>query len=110
VYLVTRLNDIEAKLDAIMEAILTEEETEMASITDVRNSVDAQTTVIAGVATLLDGLHTQLADVKAQLASAGADTSGLDAVMTSIQGNTDALSAAVARNTDAQDEIHAAGT
>ena len=81
----------------------------MATVQEIVDAVNAEKTVIDGVTQLLDGLHQQLADVKAQLAAAGADTTALDGVMTGIKANTDALSAAVARDTDAHDEVHAAG-
>jgi len=81
----------------------------MANVQEIIDAVNNEKTVIDGVTTLLDGIHQQLADVKAQLAQAGVDTSKLDEIAAGIKANTDALSAAVARDTDAHDEIHAAG-
>ncbi len=74
----------------------------MAGLQDVVDKVNAQSTVIEGVTALLDKLAQQIKD-------AGQDPAKLAQLVADIQTNTDKLAAAVARDTDAGDEVHAAG-
>jgi len=66
----------------------------MAMIDDVSADVEAQSTVIASVETLLTNLS-------AQLAAAGTDPAKLQAIKDSLDANTARLSAAVVANTPA---------
>lgn len=66
----------------------------MATIQDVQAAVAAQTTVDTSVVTLLQNITAQL-----QAAQASGDPAALDAVVASIQTNTQVLSNAVTANT-----------
>lgn len=80
--------------------LITKGETIMAaSIQDLIIAVANETTVTQSAVTLLGGLSSQLADVKAQLAAAGADTAGLQSVIDQVNANSTALAAAVAAGT-----------
>lgn len=68
----------------------------MATISDVQSAIAAQSTVEDSVITLLNGIVQQLKD-----AQASNDPAALDAVVASIQANTDKLSSAVTANTPA---------
>ena len=68
----------------------------MATIDDIATSVEAQTTVVTSVETLLVHLSQQLAD-----ASASADPAKVQAVKDAIDANTARLAAAVTANTGA---------
>ncbi len=83
-----QLNRIEAKLDAI----LTNQEKEMAALDDLTTQVAANTTVEGSAVTLIQGLA-------AQLAAAGTDPTKLAALQASLKTSADALAAAVAQNT-----------
>ena len=74
----------------------------MATAQDVLDAVNDETTVEQSVITLLDHINASLADVKAQLAAAGADPAKLDAVISQINTNKAALADAVTRNTPAE--------
>jgi hypothetical protein len=108
-YVRRRFNDVEDLLYEILRTIHNEEESEMAAIQDVVKSVGEQRTVVEGVTALLDGLYQQLKDVRAELEQTGGNTAALDEVIAGIQANTNKLAAAVARDTDANDEVHAGG-
>jgi len=66
----------------------------MATMQDVQNAVAAQQTVEDSVITLLNQVAQQVKD-----AQTTNDPAALDAVVASIQANTDKLSAAVTANT-----------
>jgi hypothetical protein len=92
---------------SMLRELLEEEKKLMATIDDVQKEVDAQSTVIDSAVALLDGIHQQLAD-----AVASGDPAAVDKVVSDLKSHTDALAAAVARNTAASDEVgaaHAAG-
>jgi hypothetical protein len=97
-----RLASIESMLRMIFKTVVTIGEAGMASVEALTESVRKQTTVIEGVTALLD-------DLAADLAEAGTDPAKLEELRVKIESNTESLSAAVARNTDADDEVHAAG-
>ena len=101
-YLKARLDNIERMIVKMTAAVLIEEDLQMAKIQDVVDKVNAQTTVIEGVTSLLDSLAQQVKD-------AGTDPAKLQEVVDNIQANTDKLANAVARDTAANDEIHADG-
>jgi hypothetical protein len=74
------------------------------------SAIEAQTTVIGSVTTLLDGLHGDVSNLRNQLAASGVsegDLAQLDAMVNSINANKSTLAAAVARNTDADAEVGA---
>lgn len=66
----------------------------MTTVKDVQDAVAAETTVEAGVITLLNSL-------KAQLDAAGTDPAALQAIKDQLTTNTAAMAAAVAANTPA---------
>jgi phage-related tail protein len=101
-YLNMRFDRIDRMLRVLTKFLTAEGEAEMAKFDELRDSVQKQTTVIEGVTALLD-------DIARQLAEAGNDPVKLEELRTTIETNTAKLSAAVARNTDADDEVHAAG-
>lgn len=73
------------------------------SLADLKTKVDNQTTVIASANTLLSDLSSRI--------KAGAnDPQAMQDLADEIDSNTNALSAAVANNTDAEDETPAAGS
>lgn len=94
---------LNARLIAIETLLvnLVKKETHMSQIvSDLIAAVTAQTTVVDSTKTLLVTLHAEYAAALAA-AKANGDFTGLDAVLTTLQGNTDTLAAAVAANTDA---------
>lgn len=94
---------LNARLIAIETLLvnLVKKETHMAKIvSDLIAAVTAQTVVVDSAKTLIVSLHSQLSEALAA-AKANGDFTGLDAVVTTLQGNSDALAAAVAANTDA---------
>ena len=104
-YLRMRFDRIEGMVRVLLAAAgleYAEQETIMATLEDLTAAVAQQSTVIESVTTLLDGLA-------AQLAAAGVDPAKLDELKAGIEANTERLAAAVARHTDADDEVHAAG-
>lgn len=104
-YIKMRFDRIETMLKALLEG----GELTMATLDDVKAKVDAQDTVIDSATALLDGITQQLKDLQAQLSASGQDTAKIDEIIAGLDNNTGALAAAVARNTSAEDEIHAAG-
>jgi len=91
--------DSDAKLDKLIQmvTVLTEKEVQiMANLDDIEAAVAAEATVEQGVITLLNQLS---ADLTAAIA--GGDPAKLTAILTNIQANTAALSAAVVANTPA---------
>lgn len=94
---------LNARLIAIETLLVTlvKKEKHMSQIvSDLIAAVTAQTTVVESTKTLLVSLHAEYAAALAA-AKANGDFTGLDAVLTTLQGNTDTLAAAVAANTDA---------
>lgn len=85
-----RLTNIEEKLNYLIHQGIKL----MATIQDVQTAVAAQTTVDTSVVTLLQNITAQL-----QAAQASGDPAALDAVVASIQANTQVLSNAVTANT-----------
>lgn len=69
----------------------------MSAITDIKDEVSAQKTVVESVVTLLEGLH-------AKLEAAGTDQFALDEIKSSLAENTKKLADAVAANTVAHEE------
>lgn len=67
----------------------------MTIVTDIRDAVAAEKTVIQGVVTLLGQLHQQLAD-----ALAVGDVATAQQILADVKANTDTLSQAVQANTD----------
>src|SRR6266702_2808609 len=91
--------DSDAKLDKLIQmvTVLTEKEVQiMANLDDIEAAVAAEATVEQGVIMLLNQLS---ADLTAAIA--GGDPAKLPAILTNIQANTAALSAAVVANTPA---------
>jgi hypothetical protein len=67
-------------------------------------AVHAEATIIGSASTLLNGLTAQIAALKNTAVTAGAPAdviAAIDGVMTSVQSNSSALSAAVVANTPA---------
>jgi len=73
----------------------------MADFSKLQADVAAQTTVIAGVQTLLANLVQQISDLKNAGTSDPAVQAAIDSLATSVEANNAALSAAVAANTPA---------
>ena len=101
-FVVNRLVSISTQLDALIQALNTEGAQLMASIDDIQKAVEAQSSVIDSVETLIEGLV-------AQVQAAGVDPAKVQAVLDGIAANSDRLAAAVAKNTASHDEAHAAG-
>lgn len=78
----------------LLAAITQGDTTIMRTIANLQDDVTAQTTVIGGVVTLLQG-------IQAQLAAAGTDPAKLDALGASIEANTAVLAGAVVAGTPA---------
>jgi hypothetical protein len=78
----------------LLNGINTRTQIIMATITDIQNAIATQTTVEAGVVTLLQNLTAEI-----QAAQASGNPGAMDAVVASIQANTKTLSDAVAANT-----------
>lgn len=104
--IVTRLTRIERQQALMAQAInrntdidITTSEIIMAALDTLEADVTAQTDVIASAVTLLDTLHTELAD-----AIASGDPARVQAVADHLEVNTQALADAVAANTDAAPE------
>jgi hypothetical protein len=79
---------------ALLEIILEKVIIMASTVETLVAEVAAQTTVVQGAVTLLQSLHDQLV-------AAGTDQAALTTLATSLQANTDALSAAVVANTPA---------
>ena len=86
-----KLDDINAKLDAISRQVTESETKTMSAIDDLAASVAAEDTVIASAVTLLQGLS-------AALTAAGTDPVKLAALKSDVDAQTTALAAAVAAN------------
>lgn len=67
----------------------------MASLADLKAAVAEQTTVVQSAVTLLNGIHAKLEEALAQN-----DPAAIQEVLDDIKADTDALSSAVAANTD----------
>jgi ubiquitin-protein ligase len=80
----------------LLHNVIAKENKIMATLTDLQNSVAAQTTVESSIVTLLDGIAQQLRD-----AQANNDPAAIQAVIDQIDSNTKAMSEAVTRNTPA---------
>jgi len=81
-----------------------------ADLENLVNKVGDQTTVIDSVKTVIDDLHARITAAQGQLDAAGEDevSAKLGALADALKANTDRLAAAVAENTGAGDEVHAA--
>ena len=88
--------EIARRLERIEHALLRMENTIMATLKDIQDDVASETTVIASVITLLDGLSQQLKD-----ALAANDPAAIQAVVDAIDANKKTLADAVTANTPA---------
>jgi len=88
-----QMNRIEAKLDLLIQK---EAATKM-KLEDIEAKVDEETTVIAGVETLMDTLAAEVRATKG-------DPAKLEALANKIESNKSRLASAVIRNTDASAE------
>ena len=70
----------------------------MAKLDDIKAEVARESTVVAGVKTLIAGLSQQIADLKA---NGGATPEQLDEILAGLKANNDDLAAAVVANTPA---------
>lgn len=95
-YLFRQLRDDVAALRTGQKSLIAKVNTIMATLDDVKNKVDAETTVVASAVTLLTDLKTKL-----DAAIASNDPTKLQALSDAIGAQTDALAAAVAANTPA---------
>lgn len=78
-----------ARIEAKLDAILANQERQMAAIDDLTAAVQAADTVIDGAVALLEG-------ILSRLDQAGTDPAKLDALRTDIEARTQKLAAAVA--------------
>lgn len=90
------LNDRLAALSRKLDRILTNQETIMATLEDLKAAVARETDAEQSVITLLQGISQQLKDAKA-----ANDPAAIDAVIAQIDANTAKLGAAVVENTSA---------
>jgi hypothetical protein len=84
---------------ALLSALFSGEQLMSAQLDALKDQVTQSTTVEQSAITLITGIASQLAQVSAQLAAAGADTAALDGIRTNLQTSAAALAAAVTANT-----------
>lgn len=93
-------NNYIQKLDLInskLDLILNKENTLMATLQNVVDAINAESTVDDSIIALLDGI---VAELKfAQNSAGGIDPASLDAILTGIQANTTKIQAAITANT-----------
>lgn len=102
------LRAIAEKLDVVLAfevANLEMEEEQMANIDALRQEVEEAGTVVEGAVAAFDGLKQQMAEI---LAGAGVDQAVIDQLTAQIDTQTKKLAAAIAANTEAGGEVHAA--
>jgi hypothetical protein len=87
----------------LLKTSIGQEQTMAKGLDDLRNAAAAQTSVVAGVSTLLQGLAQQLKD-----AVAGDDDSAVEDLANQIASNTASLAQAVTANTPAASSAPAA--
>ena len=97
-----RLDRIEATLGRIESALTTQGAKTMSILDDVLTEVSAQTTEVASVKALVDGLHQQLSD-----ALAAGDTAKAQQILDALKANDAALQAVLA-NTPSASQVPAA--
>lgn len=96
----------------LLDHVATEES--MAKLTDTVNAladkVTQQSTVIDGATVAIQELKNQITGIAGDLSAAGEDEAAakLNELAAAIDANTQKLAIAVAKNTDANDEVHAA--
>ena len=100
--------ELEAKIDkivantvSIMHMLPMMEGKLMASLDEILADVTEETTTIASVQTLLDGLQKQIADALSGVVIAPTVQAKIDAVFSGVEANKAALAAAIAASTPA---------
>jgi small-conductance mechanosensitive channel len=80
------------------------------AVTAMADKITAQTTVIGGMKVFIEELKAQLAAAAGSLDAKGESelADQLNSLAASLTENTDTIAMAVAKNTDAGDEVHAA--
>jgi hypothetical protein len=89
------LRDLNRKLDLIIK----NQETMMATLDDVLADVTAETTQIASLSALIDGLKQQVADALAGATLPPATQAKIDEIFTAAEANKAAIAKALAANT-----------
>jgi hypothetical protein len=91
------LRDLNRKLDSIIKT----QEKMMATLDEVLADVTAETTQIASISALIDGLRQQLADALAGATLPPATQAKIDEIFTAAEANKAAIAKALAANTPA---------
>jgi len=89
-----------ASITAQLTKIISQGETIMATLQEVADDITAETTVIGGISTLIDGLQAQLAAALAGTALSPATQAQVDAIFASAEANKAALAAALLKGTN----------